>query len=227
MEKKSFILHSDQIEIFESLNNDDAGKLIKAIYRYANYGKIDNLSGLLKVVFIPFKTGIDRNGEKYEKVCERNRQNIEKRWNNKDTTGKSGIPLNTKNTDSDTKSKSDTNTDSDTDTNTDTKSDSKTTMSSKLDGGVVLVLDFMNKLGNRDFKNVKSNMDLIKSKLDDGFTIEDCKDVIYHQHKEFVKRKLKPGDKDLSKYYRPSTLFGENFESYLQDYKQYNDRDVK
>ena len=227
MDKKSFILFNDQIEIFDGLSDEDAGKLIKSIYKYANTGKTDTLSGLLKIVFIQFKNGIDRNYAKYEKVCERNRLNIEKRWGNKNTTGKSGIPLDTKNTDSDSKKESKTDTKTDTDTDSKTDSKTKTNMSSKLDGAAASVLDYMNKLANRDFKHIKSNLDLIKTRLSEGFTVDECKDVIFNQKREFLDKKLKKGDKDLSKYYRPMTLFGENFEGYLQDYKQYEDRGDK
>lgn len=94
--------------------------------------------------------------------------------------------------------------------------------------GAGLILDYMNSVGNKDFKHIDSNLNLIIGKLKEGFTIEECKDVVYNQKREFLKSILKKGEKDLSRFYRPATLFGDNFESYLQDYKQYGDRsDVK
>ena len=104
MAKDSFILYLDQQEIFKMLTDEEAGQLIKAIFEYENTGKIISLEKSLQIAFIPIKSALDRNKEKYNKVVERNKKNIEKRWNKentKNTTGKIGIPKDTKNTDND------------------------------------------------------------------------------------------------------------------------------
>ena len=104
MGKESFILYLEQQEVFEMLSDEEAGKLIKAIFEYEKTGKIINLDKALQIAFIPIKSSLDRNKEKYNKVVERNKKNIEKRWkkeNTKNTTGKSGMNINTKNTDND------------------------------------------------------------------------------------------------------------------------------
>ena len=104
MGKESFILYLEQQEVFEMLSDEEAGKLIKAIFEYEKTGKIINLDKALQIAFIPIKSSLDRNKEKYNKVVERNKKNIEKRWkkeNTKNTTGKNGINTNTKNTDND------------------------------------------------------------------------------------------------------------------------------
>lgn len=104
MAKDSFILYLDQQEIFEMLTDEEAGQLIKAIFEYEDTGNIRELDKSLQIAFIPIKSALDRNKEKYNKVVERNKKNIEKRWNKentKNTTGKTGIPKDTKNTDND------------------------------------------------------------------------------------------------------------------------------
>lgn len=104
MAKDSFILYLEQQEIFEMLEDEEAGRLIKAIFKYEKTGLIPQLDKSLKIAFIPIKSVLDRNKEKYEKVVERNKQNIEKRWKKEDTkntTGKIGKKENTKNTDND------------------------------------------------------------------------------------------------------------------------------
>lgn len=104
MAKDSFILYLEQKQIFEMLTDEEAGKLIKAIFEYEDTGQIISLDKSLRIAFIPIKSILDRNKEKYEKVVERNKSNIEKRWNKEDTkntTGKNGIQKNTKNTDND------------------------------------------------------------------------------------------------------------------------------
>ena len=54
MAKKSFILYHDQKEVIDELDDEQAGKLFKAIYEY-NVNKKNTLKGVLKLVFIPFK----------------------------------------------------------------------------------------------------------------------------------------------------------------------------
>ena len=104
MAKDSFILYLEQKQIFEMLTDEESGQLIKAIFEYEDTGQIVSLDRQLQIAFLPIKNALDRNKEKYENVIERNKKNIEKRWNKKDTkntTGKIGIPKDTKNTDND------------------------------------------------------------------------------------------------------------------------------
>lgn len=104
MAKDSFILYLEQKQIFEMLTDEEAGQLIKAIFEYEDTAQTVTLDRSLQIAFLPIKNVLDRNKEKYEKVVERNKKNIEKRWNKEDTkntTGKNGIPKNTKNTDND------------------------------------------------------------------------------------------------------------------------------
>ena len=68
-----------------------------------------------------------KNKEKYEKVVERNKKNIEKRWQKEDTkntSGKSGKKENTKNTDNERDSDNEHEPDSDNDNNNDVVGDS-------------------------------------------------------------------------------------------------------
>ena len=104
MARDSFILYLEQKQIFEMLTDEEAGQLIKAIFEYEDTGQIVLLDRSLQIAFLPIRNVLDRNKEKYEKVVERNKKNLEKRWNKEDTkntTGKNGIPKNTKNTDND------------------------------------------------------------------------------------------------------------------------------
>jgi hypothetical protein len=111
--KKSFILHIDQKEVFDTLTNEQAGVLIKAIFNYEFDKTLIELEPLLKIIFIPIRQAIDRNTERYDNVCKRNSENISKRWNKentKNTSRKSGIkkiPRDTRNTDNDNDNDSD------------------------------------------------------------------------------------------------------------------------
>lgn len=107
MAKESFILYLEHQAVFEMLTDAQAGQLIKNIFEYEKTGQVPKMEQMLNVAFVPIKQDLDKNRAKYEKVVERNKKNIEKRWQNKltddtkNTTGKNGIPDDTKNTDND------------------------------------------------------------------------------------------------------------------------------
>ena len=77
--KKGFLLLNNQIEIIETLTDEQAGQLLKAFYDY-NLGKEIKLNGLMRTVFNNFKVVFDENEQKYQEKCEKNKQNIENYW---------------------------------------------------------------------------------------------------------------------------------------------------
>ena len=68
MGKDSFILYTEQKEVIDKLSDEQAGKLIKAIYEYVETDKLPKLDAILDIVIIPFKQNIDRNTDKWEKI---------------------------------------------------------------------------------------------------------------------------------------------------------------
>lgn len=66
--KDSFILYTEQKEVVDKLTDEQAGKLFKAIYEYAETDKMPQLDSLLDIVVIPFKQSMDRNTEKWEEI---------------------------------------------------------------------------------------------------------------------------------------------------------------
>lgn len=106
-QNKSFILHKDSLSVLNKLTDEQAGKLFKSIFAYQTQNILPN-DELTSIIFEPFLNQFKRDEEKYQNVVERNKINIAKRWNKpntKNTTGKTGIPKDTKNTDSDSKNK--------------------------------------------------------------------------------------------------------------------------
>lgn len=102
--KKSFILYYDSLDVIEELTDEQVWKLFRKMKSYYNWNTYKTKDKIVDIVFIQFKNQFDRDLEKYEKICERNKQNIEKRWlnnANENTSGKSGIRPFTKNTYSD------------------------------------------------------------------------------------------------------------------------------
>jgi hypothetical protein len=59
--KKSFVLYTDQREVFDELSDEDAGKLIKHIFSYVNDEDPFTEDKLLKIAFLPIKTQLKRD----------------------------------------------------------------------------------------------------------------------------------------------------------------------
>ena len=71
------------------------------------------------------------------------------------------------------------------------------------------VIVFLNENCGTKYKvSTKATTNLIKSKLKEGFTIDEIKEVITKKKNEWI-------GTDMEKYLRPQTLFGNKFESYL------------
>lgn len=115
MDKKSVLLYLDSLNVLDSLTDEQAWKLIKKIRAYSAWLEYDPKEQLIDVVFVQFKNYIDVNTEKYNGICEKNKDNVRKRWDKENTTVYDRIPLDTKHTDKDT----------DTDTDTDKESKKK------------------------------------------------------------------------------------------------------
>lgn len=115
--KDSFVLYTDQKAVIDKLSNEQAGKLIKAIYTYVETEKLPELEMTLDLVITPFITTLDRDKKKYEEIS-KVRANASKRKQNKQM-----VTNDSKCNDSDTDSVSDTDNDSD-NNNSDVVSDS-------------------------------------------------------------------------------------------------------
>lgn len=103
-EKKSFVLFNDLSVPVKALSNEDAGQLFKAIFEYQNGGIEQELTPSVEIAFIFVKQQLDRNQEKYEAICERNRINGAKGGRPKEPkepSGLSGNPTKPKKPDTD------------------------------------------------------------------------------------------------------------------------------
>lgn len=66
--KDSFVLYTEQKAVINKLSDEQAGKLIKAIYEYVETGEMPELDTVLDLVITPFKTILDKDKAKYEEV---------------------------------------------------------------------------------------------------------------------------------------------------------------
>lgn len=73
--KKSIIIYADCIAILEELTYEQAGRLFKAILTYVNDEPITEINDpAVKMAFKVLKIQIDRDSQKYEKICEKRRE---------------------------------------------------------------------------------------------------------------------------------------------------------
>lgn len=75
-----FLLYREPVLMLSLMPDKDAAAAIKAACNYYLYGAETTLDGVALEVFTLMKKDIDRNAVKYEKICERNRANIAKRY---------------------------------------------------------------------------------------------------------------------------------------------------
>ena len=78
MEKASFLMYLDYEEQFNIMTDEQIGQLMRAIIKYEKTGEVPNLDGMLKMAFSFIKTQLDRDREKYQARCEKNRENAKK-----------------------------------------------------------------------------------------------------------------------------------------------------
>jgi len=111
--KKKIVVYADWIETFEALEDDEAGRLAKHLFRYVN-DMNPTSDKLTEIAFTPIKQTLKRDLKKYLDACERNSQNGSKGGRPKKTennpTKANGLnknPTKAKKADSDSDSDSD------------------------------------------------------------------------------------------------------------------------
>lgn len=109
--KKSFLIYIDSLDILDELSDEEAGRLFKAI-KSAQKGEPCEHDTITRIAFAPFKAQFARDLEKYEIICNRNKNNGLKggrpktEVNQKNPVGSTGGESNPENHDSDSGSDS-------------------------------------------------------------------------------------------------------------------------
>ena len=101
MARKGFVAYHSYLKTMEPLSDAECGRLFRACLTYSMTGTIPSLCGNERILWPTIQEQIDRDTKKYGDFCEKQRDNINKRWKKDDTTvyhGTSGIPDDTKNT---------------------------------------------------------------------------------------------------------------------------------
>ena len=211
-DQKGFVVYGDIEESLNELSDEQVANLFRGMVSYFNTGKEPKFSGLMKMVFIPIRQQMDRDTDKYEKKCAKNRESIQKYWDKvkADTNEYERIRTNTNvyerippNT-----NVANTNTKTSTTTKTDTGT---TTTSSETDAGLLSfdLIQYLNEKTGGNYKPDKANAVRVQSLLDSGYTPLQLRTVIDKKCDEWMT------DEKMRPYLRPSTLFGDKFGEYL------------
>lgn len=102
--KDSMVFYQEWREAVKELSPGQRCGIYEALFDYAFEGK-QPTDQLQKVITAMMRLRIDKDQEAYKQKCERNRENIKKRWNKgirPNTTEYDPIPQDTKNTDNET-----------------------------------------------------------------------------------------------------------------------------
>jgi hypothetical protein len=113
LNKKSFVLYTDQRSYFDKLNDQEAGQLIKHIFSYVNDENPNPVDRIIDLSFEPIKLQLKRDLVKYESISNRNKSNGKlggrpKQEEPKKPTGLSGNPNKPKKADTDNDTDNDT-----------------------------------------------------------------------------------------------------------------------
>ena len=72
--RDSFILYTSYYALIEGLTDEQLGQLTRAIFLYARDGETISLEPVVRMAFAFIKDNIERNQDKYQAKCEKNRQ---------------------------------------------------------------------------------------------------------------------------------------------------------
>ena len=79
MSSTAIMLYYEYREHFECLSDEECGALVKALLAYGEEGTLpENLTGSARIAFSFIRRQIDRDNEKYDERCEKNRSNGKK-----------------------------------------------------------------------------------------------------------------------------------------------------
>ena len=80
-----FCAYHSYLDALEPLTDAERGRLFVACLKYSKSGEVGHLSGNERFVFPVFRGQIDRDNAKYANKCKKQTDNVNRRWNKKDT----------------------------------------------------------------------------------------------------------------------------------------------
>jgi uncharacterized phage protein (TIGR02220 family) len=221
-DKKSFVMYASWMQMIDSMPDDKAGQLIKAVAAYVLDKDVEIKDPLITAMFAMIRETLDEDAEKYEKKVAKLRGNGKKggeanaKQNEAIATSGKQMLANAKQIEANaSKSKqidgvSESVSDSVSVSVSDSDIEEDIKIRSPAEPDITAeVVDYLNqKLGTRYKADTEKTRRLIRARIREGATLEDFRKVIDKKVKEWRGTKLEP-------YLRPETLFGAKFESYL------------
>ena len=211
-DKTSFIVYGEIEETLDELTDEQVAKLFRGMVHYANTGEDPGFKGILKVAFIPIKQRMDRNDTKWAetkaKRAEAGRRGGLKsgitrsktKQNEANEANASGFEANEANEAVSVSVSVPVSV---------SVSDSVSVADSLAAETTSSVLDYLNQKTGSRYEPTDTSTEQVKLLLSNGFTENDIRTVIDKKCREWIQNdKMRP-------YLRPSTLFGDKFEEYL------------
>ena len=199
-QKNRFYMYTEYIHFLEGMEPEDQALLFRVILQHEGGLEVEEMTPAVKAVFSMIKNRLDNNREEYEKTCEIRA----------DSGRKGGLAKASKSKQKVAKvSKPKQNVaDNENDNEKEKEKDIYTPQTPHAD--VAQVVEYMNSVCGSHYRaNTAHTAKHIRARLNDGFTVEDCKRVVDIKFREWG------DDEKMARYLRPETLFGGKFESYL------------
>lgn len=237
-DKQSYVMYKDWNALFTSLSKEDAGELIQAISMYQSGVKEVNISNCaLNAIFEMFKSRFEKDDKKYQDTCD-NRANAGSKGGQAKSNNAKQSVANLANDNfakqsvanlADKDKEHDKDIDKDLKENIYSRAGStvcvesdaesvqaekpKKAKETKADKEATEVIDYLNIKTDSSYRaTTEANIKPIRARLNDGFSVEDCKKVIDTKSGQWL------NNPDMVKYLRPATLFSPSkFEGYLNE----------
>ncbi len=231
---KCFNCYLDNEVLLNHLSDEQAGKLWKSLFTYANRDKKSTIADpVVALAYEVMAQQIKRDFAKYNEKCEKNRKNrassddCEQKSTNVNERQRTLTTVNEGNQEEEKEEDKKENKDKEKHEEDKEDKDNIEDKKDKADENDCIkqavecdstisrsfiseVIDYLNhKIGTRYRTNSKSTVRLITARVKEGFTLSDFKKVIDSRIDAWGK------DKQMQQYLRPETLFSNKFESYL------------
>ncbi|MBQ6346533.1 MAG: conserved phage C-terminal domain-containing protein [Clostridia bacterium] len=196
---KYFKVYMDFIDTIGALGDAERGRLFTAMLEYARTGTEPELGGNERYIWGAVKSALDKQRSAYENVCSINKRIATERNGASRTVTKRNGASHEREASPHTPLK---------------EKDIYISPSSgngidSLTEDCNEVIDFLNQVAGTQYKHSETSRKPIRARLNEGFTVEDCKQVIRNRWKAWR-------GTEWQQYMRPDTLFRPSkFEGYL------------
>ncbi len=203
---KFFNCYFDNEIMLNHLSDEQAGKLWKSLFAFVNRDEQSHIDDpVVALAFSVMTQQINRDFEKYDEKCEKNRTNVNSR-----KRALSNVNDGNQEKEED-KDKEEDNEEDKEDKDNDKEDRYIVEQDSTTHTPIIKdIVSYLNSKTGASYRaTTKSTSRLIKARINEGFTLIDFKRVIDNRVNAWGK------DKEMRQYLRPETLFSTKFESYL------------